>query len=129
MHADHVVVLVEDDGPMRQAVQRVLCGSGYTVDAFESAEDLLAAIEGGAPWNTNRCCICDVRLPGMSGFELHRRLAEHGGLPPWIFITAHDDPSVRDQARRLGAGFLLKPFEGRALLALMKQELAEPKLH
>lgn len=119
MHANHEVVLVEDDGGVRQAVERVLRGSGYKVIAFESAEALQDLLEGAALWSTCRCLVCDVRLPGVSGFELHRRLSEQGPVPPWIFITAHDDPAVRRQAERDGAAYLLKPFPGRALLALV----------
>lgn len=119
VHANHEVVLVEDDGGVRQAIARMLRGSGYHVDTYESAEALLDGLEGSTLWDSSRCLVCDVRLPGVSGFELHRRLSEHGPMPPWIFITAHDDPSVRRKAEHASASYLLKPFEGRALLALV----------
>lgn len=119
VRVNHEVVLVEDDRGMRQAIERMLRGSGYQVDAYESAEALLALLEGSALWSCCRCLICDVRLPGVSGFELHRRLSEHGPMPPWVFITAHDDPAVRKQAERACSAYLLKPFEGRALVALV----------
>lgn len=121
--ATHEVVLVEDDTGMRQAIERMLRGSGYQVDAYESAESLLGALEGSSLWSSIHCLVCDVRLPGVSGFELHRRLAEHGPMPPWIFITAHDDPAVRMQAERACAAYLLKPFEGKALVALVASAL------
>lgn len=123
MHANHEVVLVEDDGGVRQAIGRILRGSGYQVDSYESAEALLDLLEGAALWDSCRCLVCDVRLPGVSGFELHRRLSEQGPMPPWIFITAHDDPAVHRQAERDGAAYLLKPFEGRALLELVVQAM------
>jgi FixJ family two-component response regulator len=119
VHALHEVVLVEDDGGMRQAIARMLTGSGYQVDAYGSAEDLLELLSGAALWDECRCLVCDVRLPGASGFELRRRLGEQGKLPSWIFITAHDEPAVHRQAERDGAAYLIKPFEGRALLALV----------
>jgi FixJ family two-component response regulator len=119
VHANHEVVLVEDDGGVRQAIERMLRGSGYHVDAYESAEALLDGLEDSTLRESSRCLVCDVRLPGVSGFELHRRLAEHGPMPPWIFITAHDDPCVRRKAERASADYLLKPFEGRALLAIV----------
>ena len=121
MHSNHAVLLVEDDAGVRQAMERILRGSGYQVDAFESAEALQEFLHGATLRESCRCLICDVRLPGMCGFELHRRLAGHGPMPPWIFITAHDEPAVRRQAERDGVGYLLKPFEGRALLALVAQ--------
>lgn len=121
VNSTHEVVLVEDDGGMRKAVTRMLTGAGYRVRAFDSAEALLDALAGGALWDGSCCLVCDVRLPGASGLELHRRIATRGSMPPWIFITAHDDEIVREQTERAGAAFLLKPFEGRALLALVER--------
>lgn len=121
--ATHEVILVEDDRGMRQAVERMMRGSGYQVEAYESAESLLDTLEGMSLSDSVCCLVCDVRLPGVSGFELHRRLAEQGSMPPWIFITAHDDPSVRTQAERACAAYLLKPFEGKALVALVASAL------
>lgn len=106
---------------MSQAIERVLRGSGYRVKVFESAEALQEALGEVALSDSCQCLVCDVRLPGASGFELHRRLSEQGPVPPWIFITAHDDPAVRRQAERDGAAYLLKPFPGRDLLALVAQ--------
>lgn len=120
VHSTHEVVLVEDDGGMRQAVTRMLTGGGYVVRAFDSAEALLESLSGKGLWDGSCCLVCDVRLPGIGGLELHRRIADRGPMPPWIFITAHDDRIVRDTA----AGYLLKPFEGRALLALVDRVTA-----
>ena len=64
VHAKHVIVLVEDDGGMRQAVTRMLTGAGYTVRAFESAEALLEASAGTPLKDVGGCLVCDVRLPG-----------------------------------------------------------------
>jgi len=104
---------------MRQAVARILTGSGFAIHAFASAEDFLATLDGDDCAARAACLVCDVRLPGMSGLELHRRVGERGTTPPWVFITAHDDRILREQADRAGAGYLMKPFEGRALLALV----------
>lgn len=116
---DQEIVLVEDDGAMRQALRRVLSGSGFRVHDFGSAEDLLAEVKTAGWWTSVRCCVCDVRLPGISAFELYRNLAVRGNPAPWIIITAHDAPSVREQAERIRAGYLLKPFEGRTLLSMV----------
>lgn len=117
--AKREVVLVEDDAGMRNAVARMLTGAGYAVKAFESAEALLDELAGAALWDGASCVVCDVRLPGVSGFELNRRISAHGGARKWIFITAHDEPIVRDQAERAAAAYLPKPFEGRVLLAMV----------
>jgi FixJ family two-component response regulator len=125
-HSTHEVVLVEDDGGMRKAVTRMLTGAGYRVRSFDSGEALLEALSGAALWDDSRCLVCDVRLPGVSGLELHRRISARGAMPPWIFITAHDDQIVREQTERAAAAYLLKPFEGRALLALVDRVTRAP---
>ena len=107
---------------MRVAIERVLRGARHRVRMFPSAEALLDALQGAALWPCVRCGISDVRLSGACGFELHRRLAAQGPLPPWIFMTAHDDPALRDQARRARAAYLAKPFDAHALLALVAPE-------
>jgi FixJ family two-component response regulator len=107
------VVVVEDDSGLREALGRVLSAGGFHVSTFASAETLLAA---GLPPETG-CCVFDIRLPKMSGLELYRTLSARGAAPPVIFMTAFDEPSVRDEARRLGAaGYLIKPFGGRQLV-------------
>ena len=107
-----MVVVVEDDDGLRRAIDRLLRGAGFRPVTYASAEELLEAGLGAAA-----CLVVDVRLPGLSGFELSRRLAKSGPRPPLIFITAHDDPSVRAQAERLGAvAYLPKPFPGKVLV-------------
>jgi FixJ family two-component response regulator len=71
------------------------------------------------------CLVLDVRLPGMSGFELYRALRQSGIEPPVIFITAHDEPSAREQAAQAGAvAYLAKPFHGRRLVDAVNRALA-----
>lgn len=127
-HAKLKIVLVEDDEGMRPALTRMLTGASYQVQSFASAEALLDALGAGAAREDIACIICDVRLPGISGFELHRRIAEQGPLPPWIFITAHDAPLVREKAAHAAAACLLKPFEGRTLMALIAEVMGPPVL-
>ena len=118
------VMLVEDDAGMRGAIVRILRGAGFRVRAFASAEALFTDLRGGPMPGAVLCCICDVHLPGACGFELQRRLAALGATPPWIFITAHDEPALRVQAERAQAGYLPKPFEGRDLVALVSRVVA-----
>ncbi|MGY3264895.1 response regulator [Lysobacter sp. HA35] len=128
VHMQQEIVLVEDDGAVRQALARVLSGSGFAVRAFESAETLLAELRDATWWPAIRCCICDVRLPGASAFELYRDLALRGPMSPWIIITSHDAPSVREHAERIHAAYLMKPFEGRTLLAMVARVAAPTQL-
>src|SRR5215831_10654780 len=91
------VAVVEDDPHMRRALQRVLRAAGFDASIFVSAEDFL---EAGPPPSL-RCLVLDVRLPGLSGPELYRRLRRDGAAPPVIFVTAHDTASVREEVSAL----------------------------
>jgi FixJ family two-component response regulator len=107
------IVIVEDDAGLHQAFKRVLSAAGHLPLIFDSAEALLA--EGFIPGI--ECYVVDVRLPGKSGIELTRELSASGSKIPVIFITAHDEPAVREAVERCGASALLiKPFAGRKLL-------------
>jgi len=116
------IVLVEDDAGMRKAIARLLRAAGFNaVRVFPSAEALLGtdAAESAA------CLVLDIHLPGLSGIDLRRRLAASGREPPVIFITAHEDPSVRDEAETLGCvDYLHKPFEGSVLLNAIRRALS-----
>jgi len=92
------IVVVEDDDSMSRALSLLLQAGGYEVVAFASAE---AALEAEAA-ATADCLVLDIHLPGMSGFDLYRRLALAGNELPVIFITAHDEPAIRDEVERLG---------------------------
>lgn len=109
-----VVVVVDDDDGLRQALGRALDEAGFRAETFASAENLLESDVA----HSAACLVLDVHLPGRSGFELRRELVRTGDRqPPVIFITAHDEPSARDQAEALGAAaYLPKPFAGRTLL-------------
>ena len=113
--SSHVVATIDDDCRVRESVQSVLESAGYEAVAFESAEAFLRS--GELPRVS--CVIADVRLPGMDGTELQRRIRGERRLLPVIVITAHDDDDVRQQALRDGAvAFLVKPFDGGDLRLL-----------
>ena len=119
------IVVVEDDTGMSKAIQWLLRAAGFRVVVFSSAEKLLQtdAVDSAA------CLVLDIHLPGLSGFDLLRRLVASGHALPVIFITAHDDPSASDEAHRLDcAAYFRKPFEGSALLEAIRQALdLDPK--
>lgn len=111
---------MEDDPSMSQAIARILQVGGFAPIVFDSAESALAADAPGAA----DCLVLDIHLPGISGFELFQRLTLAGEAPPTIFITAHDEPSVRQEAEKLGAEYYLpKPFSGRVLLESVNQSI------
>lgn len=112
-----IVAIVEDDDPLRDAFESILRASGFSVDKFPSAE---AFLESPDRHRTN-CLILDVRLPGMSGIELQRRLQEMKIAVPIVFVTAHADASVRELVLKAGAAdFLTKPVRSETLLASIR---------
>ena len=123
VHANGRIVLIEDDESLRGAIERILRGSGYDVLAFDSAESFQSSLSGEAFPSDCLCVICDVRLPGINGFELRRRFVESGDLPPWIYISAYDDMATHLQVEREGAIFLQKPFPGRTLLGVVAKHV------
>jgi FixJ family two-component response regulator len=107
------IAIVDDDEPLREALGSVLKAAGFSIDTFASAEEFL-----DSPHRDRvACLILDVRLPGMSGIELQRRLLDAACLTPIIFVTAHGDESLRNLVMQAGAaGFLNKPVRSDALL-------------
>jgi FixJ family two-component response regulator len=109
------VAVVEDDGPSRTALGRLLRASGFEPALFESAE---AFIE--APPCAPLCLILDVHLTGMSGTDLQGRLRQAGSSTPIIVTTALRDTGIRNRAEENGCtAFLWKPFSSDALLSLL----------
>lgn len=105
---------------MSKAIGRLLRAAGYRAELFASAE---ACLQTDAA-ETATCLVLDVHLPGLSGFELTRLLLAAGSRSPVIFITAHDEEGVRDEAKRLGcAAYLRKPFEGSVFLEEIRRAL------
>ncbi|MEI9952900.1 MAG: response regulator [Pseudomonadota bacterium] len=108
-----IVATVDDDRRVRESLRAVLESAGYEATTFESAE---AFLEPGAMGRVT-CLIADVRLPGIDGLELQRRVRSERPRLPVIVMTAHDDDDVRERALLDGAvAFLVKPFDGGELL-------------
>jgi FixJ family two-component response regulator len=108
-----IIAIVDDDEPLREALGSVMKAAGFTTNMFATAEEFL----NSANRRNTACLILDVRLPGMSGVELQKRLAEAKSQVPIIFVTAHGDASLRESVIRAGAaGFLNKPVRSDALL-------------
>ena len=98
----------------------------FTVELFRSAEEFLES----SRLQEVSCLVLDVRLPGMSGLQLQRHLAERGYRIPIIFITASPDEGIRAHALDAGAvDFLPKPFNATLLLARIESSLAKKRFH
>ena len=116
----NLVVIVDDDESMQNALQDLLDSAGLPARAFGSAT---AFLESGLCGETG-CLIADIRMPCMSGLELQARLKADQCNIPIIFITAHGDGRTRLQAMREGAvEFLSKPFDHQLLLKKVRAAL------
>jgi FixJ family two-component response regulator len=120
-----VIAVVDDDESVRESLAGFIESVGYEVALFSSAEEF---VRSGCHRDDLQCLILDVRLPGMSGFELYLQLTRSGRSIPTIFITAHKDPSVAAWATKPGVVKLLyKPFQPGILLEAVRSALALPQ--
>ena len=114
------VFIVDDDARMRAAMQRLLKSVGLHSESFATPQDFLRHKLPDAP----SCLVLDVRLPGMSGLEVQRKLSEMGVPMPIIFITGHGDIPMTVEAMKSGAvEFLTKPFRDQDLIDAIQQAL------
>ncbi len=121
MAAPLLISIVDDDESVREALCGLLRSVGFAVNAFASAEQYLTSDQ---PRSAD-CLVLDVRMPGMSGIELQRQLVAGHSEIPVIFITAHEDESMRTQTLRGDAGtVLIKPFSEEALMNAIHKALA-----
>jgi FixJ family two-component response regulator len=115
-----VVFVVDDDPSVRRAIKRLVESVGLRVELFGSAQEFLRSERPDSP----NCLVLDIRLPGMSGLDFQRELAETKIHIPIIFITAHGDIPMTVRAMKAGAvEFLTKPFRDQDLLDAIQQGL------
>lgn len=118
------IVVIEDDPSLNLAVGRLLEAAGFETCTYSSAEAALADDRLAAA----DCLVLDVQLPGMSGFELQRRLMRDGRCTPVIFITANDDAAHQRMAHECGAaGYLPKPFSSASLIDAVQRAMSSPE--
>jgi FixJ family two-component response regulator len=111
-----LVAIVDDDASVRRSARRLIRSLGHRAEAFGSAEEFL---DSGQASET-ACLILDVRMPGMDGLELQRRLADSDPPIPIVFITARASDEEEDRALRAGAvAFLRKPVDKETLLGVL----------
>jgi FixJ family two-component response regulator len=121
MHGKPRIAVVDDDESVRQGLANLISSVGYEAELYASAEEFLARPKA----DEAACLVLDLRMPGMSGLELQRRLAAHSGAPPVIIITAHGDDEARAETLAAGAvAFLNKPFKEETLLGAISSALS-----
>jgi FixJ family two-component response regulator len=111
------VFVVEDDGPVRVALGRLLTAAGFNVQTYGSAEELIL----GVPRGFDGCLVLDLHLPGMTGLALHAYLKRGGRGNSVVFITADHELAISEEVRRTGVPCLGKPLDEAALLLAIFQ--------
>jgi FixJ family two-component response regulator len=114
------VFVIDDDALVRAAIQGMLKSVGLKSETFGTPQDFLSSKRPDGP----SCLVLDMRLPGVSGLDFQRQLAEAGVRIPIIFITGHGDIPMTVKAMKSGAvEFLTKPFRDQDLLDAIHQGL------
>ena len=120
-----IIAIVDDDAAIREGLSSLIRSVGLRVETFGSATEFLQK------WNADAhgCIVLDVRLPGLSGLDLQREMAEANIYTPIIFITGHGDIPMTVRAMKAGAvEFLTKPFREQDLLDAIQQALERDQL-
>jgi two-component system response regulator FixJ len=114
------VYVIDDDPAMRDSLDFLLGAAGYTVTLFETAQDFLDKLPG----LSFGCILSDVRMPGIDGLDLLKRLKSDRTSLPVLIMTGHGDVPLAVEAMKLGAAdFLEKPFEDDRLVAMIDTAL------
>jgi len=118
---ERAVFVVDDDDAMRDSLDFLLSSAGCAVRTFEAAERLLEALTDG----NCACVVSDVRMPGIDGLELLRRIKAARPTLPVVIITGHGDVPLAVEAMKLGAAdFVEKPFDDERLIGVVQAALA-----
>ncbi len=116
-----IVYIVDDDDSVRRAIARLIRSAAMEAQTFASGGDFLKSKFR----DQEACMVADVRMPGMSGLELHQKLIERGFKLPVIFITGFDTAETRSEANKSGAfGYFRKPVDDQALLDAIQWALS-----
>ena len=117
---ESIVFVVDDDAAVREAIENLIRSVGLHVEAFASAQDFLRSKRPDVPG----CLVLDIRLPGFSGLQLQRKLADADIRIPIVFMTGHGDIPMTVKAMKAGAvEFLTKPFRDQELLDAIQQAI------
>ena len=121
MAADGVVHVIDDDADVRQSLAFLLSTAGLAVRVHDSAVAFLKVL----PEIKDGCVVTDVRMPGIDGLELQRRLGELEKRLPVIVMTGHGDVPLAVEAMKAGAvDFIEKPFDDEVILSAIRTALA-----
>jgi len=120
--ANEIVAAVDDDFRIRESIASLLESAGYAPVVFSSAEEFL----GSETLAAATCVITDVRMPGMDGIELQRRIKLQRPTLPVILMSAHHGAEIRQAAFDEGTvAFLYKPFDATDFLNIVQSALSK----
>jgi len=118
--SDAVIAIVDDDPSVRKGLERLIRSAGWKAETFASAQEFLARPRAEAP----SCLVLDLQLPGLSGLDLQKRLAEVELEIPIVFLTGHGSIPASVQAMKAGAiEFLTKPVDEQDLLKAIQEAI------
>lgn len=122
--SNHLIGIIDDDEALCSSLADLMRSIGHRVEPFAAAEAFLTS----ANLLLFDCIVTDVYMPGMRGLELVRILRQQGGTAPTILITASPDKRLDNEARAVGAQYLLrKPFEAAALVDCVEKSLSNER--
>ena len=115
-----IIAVVDDDPSVRRGLERLIRSVGWKAETFGSAQEFLER-----PWTEPpSCVVLDLQLPGLSGLELQKRMAEAGLYTPIVFLTGHGSIPATEQAMKAGAiEFLTKPVDEQDLLKAIEEAI------
>ncbi len=118
--SDAVIAIVDDDPSVRKGLERLIRSVGWKAETFASAQEFLDRPLAEAP----SCLVLDLQLPGLSGLDLQKRMAEVGLEIPIVFLTGHGNIPASVQAMKAGAiEFLTKPVDAELLLKAIQEAI------
>jgi FixJ family two-component response regulator len=114
---DAIIFVVDDDASVRRSMERLVRPLGFAIQTFASAKEFLDSARVDRPG----CLVLDVHMPGLSGLDLQRELAQNGIEIPIVFLTGHGDIPMTVRAMKAGAvEFLTKPVKPRDLVTAIR---------
>jgi FixJ family two-component response regulator len=118
-----LIAIVDDDESVCRALKRLVRSLGMDADTFPSGRQFIDLLEAMPSLRVD-CVVLDVQMPGLNGLQVQEQLARSAHRIPVVFITAHDDSALREQALAAGAlAFLRKPFNDELLIKILKVAL------
>ena len=115
------VAVIDDDESVSHAIKRLLRSTGLASETFKTGDDFLTMFDS-IPSYRPACIVLDVQMPGLNGLEVQGRVV--GSNIPVVFITAHDEAGVREQALAAGAiAYLRKPLDDEVFIKAIRMAI------